>query len=360
MKSLRTLTDKINDNHISQFASFYQSQPPPMLGHAINTPDPTEKKKNQEEKLQHRFQLRKMEIKDPEYMSEVPIHLQNSYIPGFPTTIVACGEPGSGKTNLFINLLTREDMWKGFFDRIYFLGPTIKSDKLFKHLKIPEDQIVTEQSEFIPKLVEWTNKQIDQVEHDPEKAPKCLFYFEDITSYYHTAQSSPDFAKCFNAIRHHKATAYANIHKLKALNRTARMACRHVIIFPVNKTEIDQVYDDYGPKTLTKWDFYKLCEDAWTPDEWNQKPFLYINKYAEESKRFRKNFTHIINVKLYEGVGRPGGKRKQSELTSAPGPQASPSQPQPRPKRPRMPPPSLATMRKGAPNLSDSSIQLFK
>lgn len=275
----------------------------------------------------HPFHVRRMEIKDPEYMSEVPEHLQNKHIPGFPTTVVAVGEPGSGKTNCLMNLLTREDMWKGFYDRIYYLGPTIKSDKLYQHLNIPKDQIVTEQEEFIPKLVEWTTRQVEEVERDAAKAPKCLFIFEDITSYYHTAQSSPDFAKCFNTIRHHKASAYANIHKLKALNRTARMACRHVMVWPVNKSEIMQLYDDYGPKNLSKWDFMVLCKHAWTPDPQNEKPFLYINKYADESERFRRCFTHIFDLTKYEGVGKPSrGKKERKETNTQRGGEGETSQ----------------------------------
>jgi len=332
MKNLRLSAYNLEDDTVSNHQHSLPSLKP-TYDVAEEEKKRLKKQQNSDEPLKHPFQLRRMEIKDPEYMSEVPIHLQNDYIPGFPTTIVAVGEPGSGKTNLLVNLLTRDDMWKGFYDRIYFLGPTIKSDKLYKHLQIPDDQVVTNQHEFIPKLTEWTNRQIDEVEHDPEKAPKCLFIFEDITSYYHTAQASPDFAKCFNAIRHHKATAYANIHKLKALQRTARMACRHIMVWPVNKSEINQLYDDYGPKTLSKYDFYELCQDAWKPDEWNKKPFLYINKYAEESKRFRKNFTHIINISRYEGVGKPQ-KRKHDQLNSGGG-QARPQQGQPRPLPPR-------------------------
>lgn len=303
MKSLRQISSQMEDNVLLGIAA-KQSDNAGDCPQAAQPPGAETKEKEEELKIVHPFQLRKMKIKDPEYMSEVPEHLQNDYIPGFPTTVLAVGEPGSGKTNLLINLLTRKDMWCGFFDRIYLLGPTIKSDKLYQNLQLPDDQMVTEQSEFIPKLKEWTQQQIDEVERDPEKAPKCLFIFEDITSYYHTAQSSPDFAKCFNAIRHHKATAYANIHKLKALQRTARMSCRHIMIWPVNTSEVNQVYDDYGPKSLSKKDFMVLCKDAWRPDEMNKKPFLYINKYADEAKRFRKCFTHIIDISKYAGLGK--------------------------------------------------------
>lgn len=301
MKSLRALQFNLSDRDIQMGSSQpTQSSVNPIVNNYNLQQQQQEKKK--EDPLKHPFQMKKMEIKDPEYMSEVPNHLQNKEIPGFPTVVLSVGKPGSGKTNVLINLLTRPDMWKGFFDRIYLLGPTIKSDKLYQHLELPDDQKVTEPSEFISKLMEWTEKQVQEVEQDAKEAPKTLFIFEDITSYYHTIQNDPIFIKCFNTIRHHKATAYVNIHKVKALNRTARMSCQHVLLFPVNKTEIDVAYNDWGPQTLSRLDFYHLCIDAWTPDEFNKKPFLYINNHADEKKRFRKCFTHIIDVKHYEGI----------------------------------------------------------
>jgi Poxvirus A32 protein len=277
----------------------------------LSTPGPSPVDSSQAVQRQHPFDVDHLEIKDPEYMSEVPEHLQNKDIPGFPTTVLSVGGPGSGKTNVLMNFLTREEFYCKFFDKIYLLGPTVKSDKLFKHIKVPSDQIVTESKEFIAKLSEWTDEQIHKVETNPNEAPKCLFVFEDITSYYTKVQSDPEFAKCFNAIRHHKATAWANVHKYKAFNRTARMCCMHIMVWAVNRSEQAQIYDDYGPTTLTKQDWFMLCDTIWKPDARNKKPFLYINKYAEEDKRYRRCFTDIIDLKYFDGMGVRDKKMKR-------------------------------------------------
>lgn len=318
MRALRDLSSKMTDwdpanlNGTQEINLRSMNRPPPGASGKRKAPGgDVEEEENQP--LQHPFQLKKMKIKDPEYMSQVPNHLQNKEIPGFPSVTLCIGEPGSGKTNLLMNLLTRDDLWKGFFDKIYLLGPTVKSDKLYKHLNIPEDQIVTDQKEFLTRLIEWTDQQIKEVKINPDEAMKCLFIFEDFTSYNKTIQKSPDFIKCFNAIRHHKASVYINIHKVKALERTARMSCGNVIVFPLNKTEVDALYEDYGPKNLHKKDWALLCDDAWTPDQMSQKPFLYINKAAPREKWFRKCFTHIFNIKDYEGKYKFTEKRKQEE-----------------------------------------------
>jgi A32 protein len=279
----------------------------------VYQPQSEEQKNKSKKRKRHPYEIEHLEIPDPEYMGEVPERLRNKDLPGFPSTILAIGGPGSGKTNVLMNFLTKKEFWLHFFDKIYLLGPTVKSDKLFKKIIVPDDQIVHEANEFIPKLGEWTKAQIERVQSDSKSAPKCLFVFEDITSYYHTAQAAPEFAKCFNAIRHHKASAYANVHKLKAFNRTARMSCMHIMVWPVTVTEQKQLYEDYGPSELTVQDFLHVCKAAWRPDENNAKPFLYINKYAKEEERYRKCFTHIIDIKQFEGVARRKSKIKNLE-----------------------------------------------
>jgi hypothetical protein len=257
----------------------------------------------------HPFLMKHIPIKDPEYMSEVPEHLQNKNIPGFPSTIVTVGKPGSGKSNLTMNFLTRKELFNGFFDKIYLLGPTVESDKLYSTIYVPEAQKVVDGAKFVEKLKEWTDKQIAQVKENPKKAPKCLFLFEDFTMYRNNIQTNPDFIKSFTAIRHHKATSWVNIHKLAALERTSRMACMHIILFPVNNTDIEAAYEEYGTSDLHKQDFKYLCKFAWQPTDDEKKPFLYINLYAPDTQRFRKCFTHIIDVSHFSGIH----KRKQAE-----------------------------------------------
>lgn len=265
-------------------------------------------------KRKHAYDIHHIELPDPEYMSEVPEHLQNKNVPGFPSTIMILGKPGSGKSNLLLNLILNPVFWFGLFDKIYLLGPTIKSDKLWKKIKVPDDQIVTNPADFINKLNEWTETQMQAVEQNPNTAPKLLFVFEDFTAYHSSVQSHPDFIKCFTTIRHHKSTACANVHKYKAFNRTARLASQHLCIFPVTRTELDAIFADFGPDRLDKKDFYLLCDFAWEPTPDNEKPFLYINMYADEKKRYRKCFTEIIPIDSFAGKAKKTiSDKKQSD-----------------------------------------------
>jgi hypothetical protein len=245
----------------------------------------------------HAFDIKRIDIKDPEYISETPEHLRSQDFPGFPSVTLFVGRPGSGKTNVLMNLLLGKNFWFGFFDKIYLCGPTIENDKLYQNIDVPKDQIVTNQEEFLPKLEEWIEQQTQEVKRDPAKAPKCLFVFEDITSFYDTLQRTPAFTRCFNQIRHLKSSAVAMVHKLKAFNRTARMCAGHILAWPVNQTEVVQLYDDYGPVSMDKKQFSKMFDYATEEDVDSKKPFLYINMTVPERNRFRRNFTEILHVK---------------------------------------------------------------
>ncbi len=118
----------------------------------------------------HAYDIKRIEMKDPEYLSEVPEHLRNQDLPGFPSTILLVGRPGSGKTNVLMNLLTQPTFWYKFFDKIYLCGPTVKNDKFYQSIKVPEEQIVTKQEEFLPKLEEWIDQQTEEVKRDAAKS----------------------------------------------------------------------------------------------------------------------------------------------------------------------------------------------
>ena len=263
-------------------------------------------------KKTHAYDIKRIDMKDPEYISETPEHLRNQDIPGFPSTILLVGRPGSGKTNVLMNLLLNKQFWFGFYDKVYLCGPTIENDKLYKNIKVKDDQKVTKQDEFLPKLEEWIENQTQEVKRDPAGAPKCLFVFEDITSFYNTLQNKPAFSRCFNQIRHLKSTAVAMVHKFKAFNRTCRMCAQHILAWPVNQSDVDQLYEEYGGVDMNKKQFRTMFSYATEKTEDCPKPFLYINMMVPEKDRFRRNFTQILHVRDFDPKAK---KRKRTDDT---------------------------------------------
>lgn len=252
------------------------------------------------------LKIGRVETDDPDYISEVPKRLQNQNFPGFPSCSVFVGMPGSGKTNTLIYMLKNKYMWNKFYDKIYLFGPTVKSDKMYETIDVPEEQITSDQKEFLPRLEEVLDEQQKYVEADKADAPKILFVFEDITSFYTKVQASPGFARCYTQIRHLKGSAVSMVHKYKAFNRTARMSSQHILVWRCNKTEIKQLYEDYGPSSLSLKQWFDLVAYCHTPTEEDEKPFLYINMCAPEKIRFRKCFSEILEIA--EPAPKPIGK----------------------------------------------------
>jgi hypothetical protein len=193
-------------------------------------------------------------------------------------------------------MLTSPLFWNKFFDKIYLFGPTVKSDQLYEVVKVPDDQIVADQTEFLPKLKEALDQQQAMMESSKSEAPKILFVFEDITSYYDKIQKKPEFARCYTQVRHLKGCSVSMVHKYKAFNRTARMSTQHILVWKCNKTEIKQLYEDFGPTQLSEKEWYDLVRYCHEPTEDCDKPFLYINMFAPEKTRFRKCFTEILEL----------------------------------------------------------------
>lgn len=258
------------------------------------------KRKNLEQsediKRQHPLSIAKVQVNDPEYESEVPQRMRNKLFPGFPSSTVIVGQPGSGKSNLLMHMLLRKEFWLHFYDEIYLFGPTVKSDKLYSLIDVPEDHVCADADEMIPKLKEILAKQQADVETDKKSAMKCLIVFEDLTSFFHKVQSKPEFLRCYTQYRHLKGSSVCMVHKWKAFNRTARMSARHIIAFDMNLTDRKQLYQDFGPPNLTEKEWLEMMHYALSKENEDDHPFFYINTHAPLKTRFRRNFTEILEL----------------------------------------------------------------
>lgn len=260
------------------------------------------------EQKKHYLHIGKVDVPGIDKKEKVPEYMQGKWFPGFPTTTMIVGQPGRGKTNLVISLLKSPQFYKGFFDKIYLFGPTCKSDDLYKSIHVPEDQIITEIDDFLPRLSAILEEQQTAVEADWNSADKLLFVFEDLTSLFNLLQQSKEFIRCYTQIRHLKGSVISNVHKYKAFNRTCRMASLHIILFRVNRTDISQIFDDFAPANVSKKEFLSIARFAMKEDEHFTHPFFYINLQCKNDNQvFRKTFEKILDT---SGLGKEPVKKK--------------------------------------------------
>lgn len=250
------------------------------------------------QKRKHPYAIGKITPPGQEKKEKVPEYMQGKNFPGHPTTALIVGQPGSGKTNLLMSLLTSPQFWRGYFDKIYLFGLTCKSDDLYKSIKLPDDQIFTDSEKIVPELERIIKEQDEMIKGGNwNDADKLLFVFEDFTSLYQEIQGKKAFIRCFCQIRHLKSTALTVVHKFKAMQRTARMCCLHIMCFNVNNTDVEAMYDDYGSSHLSKKEFIALAKVAMDKENEDDHPFFYINLQAPENIRYRRNFTSIYRIK---------------------------------------------------------------
>lgn len=248
------------------------------------------------EKSEHPLEIHKVEVEDGEYLSEVPPRMRNKHFPGFPSSSVFIGMPGSGKSNCLMHMLLSPLFWRGFFDEIHLFGPTVKSDKLYGLIKVPEENICTDADELIPKLKEFQKKQQTAVEGDKKEAFKILCIFEDLTSFFNKIQNKPEFIKAYTQYRHLKGSSVSMVHKYKAFNRTCRMSSRHLLCWEMNKTDKKQLYEDFGPPSMNEKQWMEMMNYALTKRHEDDHPFFYINTHAPPHLRFRRCFTEVLEL----------------------------------------------------------------
>lgn len=245
----------------------------------------------------HPYEIGKITPPGREKKEKVPEYMQGKNFPGHPTTALIIGQPGSGKTNLLMSLLTGQQFWRGYFDKIYLIGLTCKSDDLYKSIELPEDQIITDSEKIVPELNRIIKEQDEAIKEDWNSADKLLFVFEDFTSLYSEIQGKKEFVRCYCQIRHLKSTALTLVHKYKAMQRTARMCCLHIMAFNINLTDIEAMYHDYGSTHLNKKEFVTLAQTAMKKQTDEDHPFFYVNLQVPENVRYRRNFTTIYRIK---------------------------------------------------------------
>ncbi len=209
-----------------------------------------------------------------------------------PFSMGIFGASGSGKTVLTCSILLKKNMYNKYFHEVYLITPTGGADDTFELLGLPKSQIIT--SDYIENLKKIIAQQENEVEQKGViDAKKVCVIFEDLTSLKKLMNSEP-FLKAFVQNRHLNMSCIAVCHKYRALNRTARMNCNHLIFFPVNNSEREIIMEENMTPQWNKRTFQSMLQHAFTPNEQSKRPFLHINNKADQKERFRKNFTAIL------------------------------------------------------------------
>ena len=202
-----------------------------------------------------------------------------------PMSMCFVGVSGSGKSTLLSNFVMR--YYKGYWDQVYVIASTSKQDDTYKAFGLPDNQLID--TDLIKNL-----KTIIKNQEDDSKK-RVLIILEDSTS-QKKLQRSKAFCKAFVQNRHLNISTFVCVHKLNALNRTCKLNSTHLFIFPINRSERQQLFDQFATSNWTKKSFFEMLNMVYTPSDTDQRPFLWINNRASPKDRFRQNLKRIMST----------------------------------------------------------------
>ena len=236
----------------------------------------------------------------PTDKSKVPLRkcMIDGILPKFPFSMMISGRSGSGKTNVLLNILTKDNMYNKYFHYIVVYSPTAgKYDDMYKVLKLPEENFKNDFSaEDLNNLIESRKQLIDKKGIEwVVKNSRVLIILDDVIA-NRDFLNSPEALKMFALLRHYQVAIIVLMQSYNKLPRALRINSNATIVFPSTQSEVEVLLDEITPSGLTKKQFLKVIEYC-TDGRYD---FLYINNHAEPDKRIRKNFDEVIDIKKYK------------------------------------------------------------
>jgi hypothetical protein len=216
-------------------------------------------------------------------------------VPKHAFSALVCGKSGSGKTMMLLNLMTRPEFYKDYFDEVFVISDTAKSgDDLYKrHLGVKEDNIFEPNEECISNLEQIITKQKEYIKQNSMgSAKKLLIIFDDI-AHKKKFLASDVYLKLHIANRHFNISCFSLTQSYVKIPRSARCQVSAVFFFHgCTQTEAIRLSDEHTPARYTDKEFLNIIDFA-TNDPYD---FLFINKKVPMKERYRKCLHTVLEL----------------------------------------------------------------
>jgi len=240
------------------------------------------------------FQLEKANYEIEPIKFNVDGKFNDKIKPPFPNSsffLTIIGKPGSGKTNLLVNMLTNKNIYKRVFDKVILVMPknSIKSLKNNIFEDLPENQQFNELSPDVFEVIKQFRAEFDEVAEDTKKKPRSknmLLILDDVTAQLKEKDNQKLLIELSTNRRHLKLSIILISQYLRAIPRSVRSQTTNLVYFkPANELDNNIVRDEYinQPKET----FNALMRFVFE----NQHDFLFIDKNNES---YFKNLNKII------------------------------------------------------------------
>lgn len=214
---------------------------------------------------------------------------QEGVLPEHPFRMYVVGASGSGKSNFILNLLTRSNMYKGYFDTILVVSPTaVQLDPNYKVLKLPDNHFFQPDELVLERIMEVQEEIVEK--KGKSKAPKILLVLDDIIS-YKTFVSSPILLKFAVMSRHWNISMMILSQAYHSIPKRIRLQMTSIVFFKGSNKELEVLAEDFAVAGKSYKDFMRGISYA-TAQRYN---FFFIDLHKTiENGRYRKNLTHYL------------------------------------------------------------------
>ena len=217
---------------------------------------------------------------------------KDNIMPMYPFSCVISGRSGSGKTQLILNMLTRDDLLGNYFHKILVFSPTAgELDDTYDSLKIPKENFIRK---FDSKILETilNNRKAEIKKDGIEKVAKnnrVLLIFDDCIAEKKFLESKENLMM-FTLLRHYLCSVCILSQSFKKIPRSIRINSNFTCIFPSLESEIAVMLEEICPSGISKKEFRETINYCTT----GRYDFMTINNHAPPKERIRKNLNEIV------------------------------------------------------------------
>jgi DNA replication protein DnaC len=212
----------------------------------------------------------KPDLKKIEFSCDIPINskldkyeLVEKYFNKSNTTAII-GNPGQGKTSLLINFI---DIYRKCFHTIYlFMTESSRNSSkinIFKNL--PQEQIFEEVN------VENLEYVYSNLKKDSLEGYWSLLIFDDVQSYLKDIEVVKVLSRIVANRRHLRSVNFLILQNFKALDDKIRKNISNLIIFNLDKTQLESIYDEIIK--INKKKFHEILDFTFKKEH----DWLFIN-----------------------------------------------------------------------------------
>lgn len=213
-------------------------------------------------------------------------------IPKLTSNVLFVGASGSGKSTLLVTLMTAKWAYKDWFDEVFLISPTGKTDDVQNHLGLDDDHIIDDLKDAPGLLADLMEEQRDDIQaRGADKAKQICLVFDDVISDRDLMKSN-EFTTCFVASRHYNFSTFLCSQSFTRVPRVCRLQAQVLFYFKGGRSEQELLAEEYSAPGFSKKRMFKLI-DFCTSEKYS---FLTVNRRLDFAERYRKNLDTIVDL----------------------------------------------------------------